>query len=836
MSLADDLRAAAKAGDAERVVTLVEGATEKERREANKAIGGRSGMPRESAAWRLAWVGTATAREATTWWFMFGEVPTEQLLRVVGARGKQFLDTLVRAFERDRFGSWPVIRGAVKQGLIGVPEPSAYARALVNGVRLRGSWWREDAVYAGLLADPELLEEDVWRIFEVDASQELAGSLVYERLDSPGMGRPVGNCWTYALTRLAADGRLDRPRLLDASLAALQRDFRASSVGWYAQLHEALEPTVEERLARLDTYLALLASPVALVAREGLTGLKALETHVPGEALARAAGPALTLRQKAIPLDVLRLIKRVAVRDADARPALLATAAEALGHERADVQESALALLESHGLDDRVRSVVLGLAEAVAPQVRGRVEALTGLALESGAAETLEPAKEPVRRRLTPADAARFYAPLEPVESVDDLIELAAALLEGQGSGDDAERFLDGVSRVWPERPDGFDRRTGGIVKRATELTQHLRGPAGRGGAELVAHVVLAWTTRQAPPRRATDSLLGFLGLRVIEVANRVRGGGKPRGLLAFPTHSGGWIDPAVLAARESGYGRLLNRPDPVDLQAARFRAGSFPPVRIEASLELRKRWTCGQTEPVVAPRVVELAPELRDLRERLVESKPQNAWARDSQVTSDALGLRWLLTVLPADPDPAYGIALGHAVGDRDGQAAYGHPELVLEHALDPHVPIGELGWQLVAAGLLGKPQEVKRAAVDVVVAAVSDGRFDVERLAAGLAWLVGNGVGKTSRLEQPLRDAGRVSPLHATQVARTVVAFAAACGTTPPGLVAPLSAAHELAVSTGLRIEGPAERAALERVAGEVSGTSKLGRAARGLLKAAG
>ena len=58
-------------------------------------------------------------------------------------------------------------------------------------------------------------------------------------------------------------------------------------------------------------------------------------------------------------------------------------------------------------------------------------------------------------------------APLEPVGSVDELIELAAMLVEGRGDGDDCERFLDGVSRLCDQRPPGFKRRTAGLAKRA---------------------------------------------------------------------------------------------------------------------------------------------------------------------------------------------------------------------------------------------------------------------------------------------------------------------------------------------------------------------------------
>ena len=125
-------------------------------------------------------------------------------------------------------------------------------------------------------------------------------------------------------------------------------------------------------------------------------------------------------------------------------------------------------------------------------------------------------------------------------------------------------------------------------------------------------------------------------------------------------------------------------------------------------------------------------------------------------------------------------------------------------------------------------------RAAVDVVVHSVEDGRFDTEALAVALAWLVANELGKPNRLERPLRDAGRVSPLHAAQAARTIVGFAAALQETPRTLAPVLELAEELAAASGYRVDGGAERVALERITREVSKSSKLGRAARGLLGA--
>ncbi|MFL5926002.1 MAG: DUF6493 family protein [Gaiellaceae bacterium] len=828
MSLGDDLEAAARRGDVAAVVELIENATEKERRAAASGTE-RFGIMRESPAWRLAWLGTATARDASTWWFSFDDLPPDDVLRVVHARGKRFVGTLVRAFERELV-LWPLIRALVRRGLIDRPDLTAYTRALVRSAGAGPRFWFEDSAYRELVADEQLLDEDVWAIFEVDASSELASAHVYEQREQFTLGEPIGNRWLYALTRLASENRLDRQRLLDASLAALQRDFRASSVGWYAKLHEALEPTREERVARLGTYLALLASPVPAVVKEGVIALKQVEP--PPEQLARSAAPALTLPQKGLALDVLRLLARAAKQE----PAALATIAEALAHENVDVQERALTLLEQHreAVD---RAALLRYAGVVSPTLRPRLEQLTGVAL----AEPVRMSEPPALRvraqpRLTPREAVQRREPVTEVATVEDLIELAAALLEGQGTGDDAERFLDGVSRLWPEQEPGFDRRTGGLAKRAQELTADRR-LVGISGAEIVARVVLAWTRGLAPPKQSAGGLIGFLGVRAIEVARRARGGGKPRGLLALPTNSGGWIDPDVLEERRARHGTFRNRPDHGDLQQAQLRASALEPIRIEPRLAMRER-PFRDTERGVNLALMSVPAALGSVRDRLVppEDEDSRTWNWNPWGISDALGIRWALTVLPGDPDAAFGNALQSAVVTRDGGSAYGHPEIVLEHALDPDVPMTMVGWHLVAAGLLGKPQEVKRAAVDVVVQTIEDGRFDAEVLAAAVGWLVANELGKPNRLEQPLRDVGRLSPLHAAQVVRVIVGVTAALPETPRALAAVLELARELSAASGYRVDGGAERSALERIAGEVSKSSKLGRAARALLGAPG
>ena len=391
----DALLAAVKRGDVPGVRDLIVGATEKERRAAAPAVNDSSSRPftKDVGAWRasgLARVGTATARQVGAEWWSLSPLRLEDdddaflqlAVDVIVARGPTFASIVVRAIVDDAlFGNWPLVRRLVVSGVVERPEGDAYTRSMVVGIGGVKGYQRLESVYEGLRADPELLDDELWRIFEVEVGAELANAQVwsYKEANDPTKGyERHGNRWTYALVRVAADDRLHRARLLDASLDALSRDFRPSTLGWYANVHEALEPTREERELRLERYLALLAVPAPAAMKAGLAGLRAAGDAVPAEGLALVAPGALTQKQKNIAVETLALLAEAAVREPRALPVVLDAVAQALGHERADVQERALALLENEAAD-APRATLLGLVDAVSPTLRERVAALVGV-------------------------------------------------------------------------------------------------------------------------------------------------------------------------------------------------------------------------------------------------------------------------------------------------------------------------------------------------------------------------------------------------------------------------------------------------------------------------
>jgi hypothetical protein len=418
---------------------------------------------------------------------------------------------------------------------------------------------------------------------------------------------------------------------------------------------------------------------------------------------------------------------------------------------------------------------------------------------------------------------------------VDELIELAAVLLEGGGTGDDGERFLDGVSRLCDERPSKFNERTEGLIKQAGG--DFLMWNTFVSGAEMIATVVRAWTrgTRpKAPPAKRTVG--GLLAERALDVANRARRR-HARPLLSFPTHAGGWLDPERLAERESETGRIFNRPEPADAAIGRLRSLTTAPVVLTPERVIAaKRWAFSEDRQRIAFRVDSFPDELGSEVLAPLRQTGRSAvdWYYEDDVwpVADALGASWVTTLLPANPEVQFARALT-AIADFVDGSPYRHPEVVLELMLDPVVPLRDPGWTAVAGALLAKSPDLQRLAADVVVATVSDGRFDAEQLAAGIVWLLDGGFGKLNRIEAPLRDAARVSPLHAAQITRALEIVVAALPQGNRNLHGPLGLASELAAGARTGLIEPATRGALERITDSASRSSKLGKSARGLLE---
>jgi hypothetical protein len=486
--------------------------------------------------------------------------------------------------------AWPLARRLVRIGAIDRPDLDAYAVKMVRELAhestpASAAYMRTEEesrrlgadaeqLTALVLDDPDLLNDEIWRLFTVPGVGSQMKHRVYGDFLLPGTQ------WAETLIRLVALGKLDRGRLLDACLDAFLRDFPPNHVTWYAMVHDQLAPTVEEKAKRSERYLALLAAlgaPGLTVGQRGCSELLDAGLLDPIAFLAASSAP-LARPQKSAATAQLKLISKITARHKAVRDTALATAALAFGHPREDVQAAALKLIATYGLpaDAAARATVIEMAALVSPVVQPDAEAL---GLKPGQVPALAPDQDVVGDIPLAPLAQRVVPVTDPAE----LIQLLARLRENASDPVEVERALDGLVRlsVLPL----LDR-----ARHAAPLLKDERGTFGIFNGYFASGdmVCLArtWATGEMPEIQGAgysvvsnhtrhtatpESMLGILSARMWEVCALIADGhGYP--LLATPEFADGSISHDELLARLAKWPTKGPRPPRNDTEVAMLR------------------------------------------------------------------------------------------------------------------------------------------------------------------------------------------------------------------------------------------------------------------------
>ena len=344
------------------------------------------------------------------------------------------------------------------------------------------AWRLTGGLKAALVADPGLLEHEIWRIFETEP-----GPGAVQLISATVQGVEDGATWEGALAKLAREGRISRERLLDACLDGLSRDLHDLRARWFAVLHDRLEPAPEELAARSARYLDFLGSRNPSTIAFALKVLKNLvkSGRLDSAALIDCLTPALHSRTKGTVRQALSLLD-MAARQADdsaLKARTVTVAAEGLVHEAADIQAAILDFVELHGdpHDRALRDVLEARLEGIAASLRGRLQAWLGVHDEPKGEPVEDDAAELMRRAgvLNPRFAALAGVPesvaavrgkhsdlpalqfdgteiprldpqrrLEPIIDLDTLIDLCSRLIESPEPVEDIDRCVDAISRL----------------------------------------------------------------------------------------------------------------------------------------------------------------------------------------------------------------------------------------------------------------------------------------------------------------------------------------------------------------------------------------------------
>ena len=440
--------------------------------------------------------------------------------------------------------TWDTVRALITNGVCRKPTGGEYIVLMVHNLRWE---YKKNGKYSTLeqtlLADRGLLDDEIWRIFQVETG-------AFRFMGHPSLtSESHQDDWPATLKRLAAAGHIDRQRLLDACLNGLMSGLKNDMLTDFTRFHDYLEPTDEELQRLQPVYMELLASSAPHVVTFALRMLKTIDKagFLDGERFLRSVASVFAIRTKTQPKSALLLIQRIVKRDGALAGRAAAAVGEALAHEAPDIQEQALDLLETFSKsapDDAAQALRIHLAE-VAPSRKARAEALLapldGSANAAGhdgtGGDLLEREKILLERAQAIPAAYRTHAgvddmvrsladgvtppPLsfevrdarvltgveriEPITDVDELIDVVAHAMETIDNADEFERIMDGISRLCDQKPDNFEARTDAIVRRiaktAEPTAEHLP-PLLADGPENTSTLLMAWLRRDATRAR----------------------------------------------------------------------------------------------------------------------------------------------------------------------------------------------------------------------------------------------------------------------------------------------------------------------------------------------
>lgn len=128
-----------------------------------------------------------------------------------------------------------------------------------------------DVRQSGKFDEAFLLEGLVWRCFETEgiSTHSLSGHDRAAMWNQKQGFKSEAATWAERLLKYSQDGKLDRSRLISASLLAVQLMERTPDIRWFANFHRALKPSLKEVDKNRDIYAALLKTDNATKVKLG---------------------------------------------------------------------------------------------------------------------------------------------------------------------------------------------------------------------------------------------------------------------------------------------------------------------------------------------------------------------------------------------------------------------------------------------------------------------------------------------------------------------------------------------------------------------------------------
>ncbi len=589
-----------------------------------------------------------------------GQLKDEVVFEIIADRRPDWVDDWVRSMLEESWywNHWRLIRRLIIAGLAKKPDSSRYFLGMISALNGRRN---EGSLALSLQQAPDLLEEDIWKLFEFDGEGEnsLANTERFE------------GSWTDAFLALMNEGRLPRARLLQATIEALERDFNHYRAKWFYEFFDRLEPAEEELRYYGERLLGLLGVSAPNVASWALRRVEPLAKSgaFRTATFCHAIEPILRARAKGTVLTAIKMLERQAVSAPHEASIVSMTVATALAHESPEVQKATFRLLESISSpnDEKVYALVQKFQPVLAASVRGTaakwLERSGSTLVNAGTLRSpmgtssdesdsgFAPGVRQVISVATSAPVPEISGELEllysidvlrrnqnegvfeipaaifdgtelprlslvrqviPVTTIEDLIDVCAQVIEDGTLVDDAERCIDGLARLCGSRPADIDLLTAPLLKRVRSRIQKRCSPfCGVDPAYDVMGLFYTFCTGQliVPVLKSGTLQFEFEGTGSKEYSINTK---KPIGFLSAHCLS---------VARRIAAGEALQ------LLSTPTHAGGW----IDA-IELAKRvsaWSVSVPDlPDVILAMLRLAPQNREAALKLLADRPEE-WCR---------------------------------------------------------------------------------------------------------------------------------------------------------------------------------------------------------------
>jgi len=618
------------------------------------------------------------------------------------------------------------VREMVRLDICAKPDSEDFSTAIIAAPR---NYHRDFRYRASSFSDwvdnnLDILDEDVWRIFQAEGNQEFS-------LSAQGKYYHSGDNWTPVLYRLSEEGKLSRKRLLEECLNALGRGFIQFRSSWFSAFHDSLNPSLDERLELTQKYLHLLGSPIGPTVSFAINNLKIIDKANKLEAndLIKNISPCMIAKQKAVILSALGLLENALKTDVSLKNQACLLAAEGLLHESPDVQTKVIGFINRYGdkKDSALNQKIADYIEAVSPSVKDRLQDWVSVKIkQSFEVETANYQYKKYYCEGWPFDYSKRIAP---IESEDEILQIAGYCMENPLAASELERLMDGVSRL-ETASEKFKYEGLPLVMRAERLFKLLWRRTSSVQL-IIAKFVYSWLHKTPEIEEFDQSHLApslrILDRRMNEILHR-RSKKIYMPMLSFPTHENGWIEPSVLESRVNLFREQKISISNVDEEIAWLRLPVIPEMQNDLYKEDADidgiRIMDRLEKPEIGPNLILTIPSYRE------------------RIMHRTIG--------------AIAIYINFNLAE---SREYRHYMELLTHSGGPFT---QKAHELTNIGLIVPDVQCNGFAIDAMICAIEEFRLEPDYMGKRVGVFLKSDKAKPKRLVLSLQEVVRVSPLH--------------------------------------------------------------------------